>query len=62
MTECCTICGLGEDYATDWISCDSCNSWVHLSCDKRPYLGERSQPALAFEHRGAATLALYGQQ
>jgi DNA-directed RNA polymerase subunit RPC12/RpoP len=36
----CTLCGRGEEAgATDWIACDSCNSWVHFSCDKRPNLG-----------------------
>jgi hypothetical protein len=36
----CTLCGRGEEGgATDWIACDSCNSWVHFSCDKRPGLG-----------------------
>ena len=35
----CAICGGSEDIATDWISCDMCDSWVHFSCDKRPYLG-----------------------
>jgi hypothetical protein len=36
----CTLCGRGEEAgATDWIACDSCNSWVHFSCDKRPGLG-----------------------
>ena len=55
MTESCTICGLGEDYATDWISCDSCDCWAHLSCDKRPYLGE---PTPAPAGRGLLLLVL----
>jgi DNA-directed RNA polymerase subunit RPC12/RpoP len=40
MVDRCTLCGRGEEAgATDWIACDSCNSWVHFSCDKRPGLG-----------------------
>ncbi|KAK9800299.1 hypothetical protein WJX73_007633 [Symbiochloris irregularis] len=35
----CAICGGSDDIATDWISCDMCESWVHFSCDSRPYLG-----------------------
>lgn len=36
----CTICGRGEETGqVDWICCDSCNNWVHFSCDKRPNLG-----------------------
>jgi hypothetical protein len=35
----CTLCGHGEELATDWVSCDQCNTWVHFSCDKRPFLG-----------------------
>ena len=35
----CAICGGSEDIATDWISCDQCETWVHFSCDTRPYLG-----------------------
>jgi len=35
-----TLCGHGEEAgATDWIACDSCNSWVHFGCDRRPGLG-----------------------
>lgn len=35
----CSICGGSDEKATDWISCDSCDKWVHFSCDKRPDLG-----------------------
>lgn len=35
----CAICGGSEDIATDWISCDQCDQWVHFSCDQRSYLG-----------------------
>lgn len=36
----CALCGQGEAFGTDWISCDMCDCWVHFSCDKRPFLGE----------------------
>jgi hypothetical protein len=35
----CAICGGSDEAATDWISCDSCNAWVHFSCDQQPQLG-----------------------
>lgn len=35
----CAICGGSDEAATDWISCDSCNNWVHFSCDGRTNLG-----------------------
>lgn len=38
-TDRCSICGGAEEMATDWVSCDSCNTWVHFSCDDRPGLG-----------------------
>lgn len=63
----CTLCGRGEEGgATDWIACDSCNSWVHFSCDKRPGLGTFDDYANAEQPRsytcpncarGAARLA-----
>ncbi|GBF99399.1 hypothetical protein Rsub_12332 [Raphidocelis subcapitata] len=40
LTDRCIICGSGEEQGlTDWIACDSCESWVHFSCDKRAGLG-----------------------
>jgi hypothetical protein len=40
LSDRCIICGSGEEQGlTDWIACDSCESWVHFSCDKRPGLG-----------------------
>lgn len=67
MVDRCTLCGRGEEAgATDWIACDSCNSWVHFSCDKRPGLGTFDDYANAEQPRsytcpncarGAARLA-----
>ena len=31
----CALCGRGDEWATDWISCDACDCWVHFSCDPR---------------------------
>jgi len=40
LSDRCIICGSGEEQGlTDWIACDSCESWVHFSCDKRQGLG-----------------------
>jgi hypothetical protein len=40
LSDRCVICGSGEEQGlTDWIACDSCESWVHFSCDKRQGLG-----------------------
>jgi hypothetical protein len=40
LSDRCIICGSGEEQGlTDWIACDSCESWVHFSCDKRAGLG-----------------------
>ncbi|CAL8464121.1 g3656 [Coccomyxa elongata] len=35
----CEICNGSDESATDWISCDQCNKWVHFSCDRRPNMG-----------------------
>lgn len=32
----CILCGGSEESATDWISCDSCGSWVRTCCDLLP--------------------------
>lgn len=39
IQETCAICGGTDEAATDWVSCDSCNNWVHFSCDGRSHLG-----------------------
>ncbi|KAF6260727.1 hypothetical protein COO60DRAFT_1505165 [Scenedesmus sp. NREL 46B-D3] len=52
----CTLCGRGEEAgATDWIACDSCNSWVHFS-------GARAGRGAAAAARAAAAAAPGGDE
>lgn len=39
IREHCALCNRGDDHAHDWVCCDSCNTWVHFSCDTRTSLG-----------------------
>lgn len=48
----CGICGRGDEHASDWISCDGCDTWVHFSCDERMSRGEPGRGAAWEEGRG----------
>ncbi|KXZ56481.1 hypothetical protein GPECTOR_1g430 [Gonium pectorale] len=35
----CVLCNGGDGAASDWVACDACENWAHLSCDRRQGLG-----------------------
>ena len=39
IREQCALCHRGDDHAHDWVCCDTCDNWVHFSCDSRSDLG-----------------------
>ncbi|CAH1170962.1 unnamed protein product [Phaedon cochleariae] len=41
LTEKCLYCGFGRlDTTTDWVACDSCRRWIHVTCD--PSFGDKT--------------------
>ena len=49
----CGICGRGDEHASDWISCDGCNTWVHFSCDERMTRGAAAAEGAACSCQGS---------